>query len=87
MPTYEYECESCGHYFEELQSITDKKLKKCPKCQKLKLNRLIGSGSGIIFKGSGFFETDYKRKDECKKECPVKESSNACACPHSDSSS
>ncbi len=63
MPTYEYECESCGHGFEHFQSMVEKKLKKCPKCKKLKLNRLIGSGSGIIFKGSGFYETDYKKKE------------------------
>ena len=63
MPTYQYECESCGHMFEELQSMTDKKLKKCPKCAKMTLVRHIGGGSGIIFKGTGFYETDYKRKD------------------------
>ncbi len=62
MPTYQYECEACGHDFEELQSMTDKKLTKCPKCGKNKLARLIGSGAGMIFKGSGFYETDYKKK-------------------------
>ncbi len=62
MPTYQYECEACGHEFEELQSMTDKKLTKCPKCGKNKLARLIGSGAGMIFKGSGFYETDYKKK-------------------------
>ncbi len=62
MPTYEYECNACGHKFEEFQSMTAKTLKKCPECKKLKLQRLIGSGSGIIFKGSGFYETDYKNK-------------------------
>jgi len=62
MPTYQYECDACGHAFEELQSMTDAKLKKCPKCKKLKLSRLIGSGAGMIFKGSGFYETDYKKK-------------------------
>ena len=60
MPTYEYECDACGYAFEHLQSMTDKKLKKCPKCSKMKLHRLIGSGSGIIFKGTGFYETDFK---------------------------
>ena len=63
MPTYDYECEACGHAFETLQNMSDKKLKKCPKCKKLKLTRLVGKGSGIIFKGSGFYETDYKLKD------------------------
>ncbi len=62
MPTYEYECDNCSYMFEKLQSMLDKKLKKCPKCKKLRLHRLIGSGSGIIFKGSGFYETDYKNK-------------------------
>jgi putative FmdB family regulatory protein len=62
MPTYEYECQACGHDFEELQSMTDAKLTKCPKCGKNKLARLIGSGAGMIFKGSGFYETDYKKK-------------------------
>lgn len=62
MPTYEYECSACGHVFEELQNMTDPKLTKCPKCGKNKLARLIGSGSGMIFKGSGFYETDYKKK-------------------------
>jgi putative FmdB family regulatory protein len=62
MPTYEYECRACGHAFEELQGMTDAKLIKCPKCHKNKLSRLIGSGSGMIFKGSGFYETDYKKK-------------------------
>ena len=62
MPTYQYECDACGHSFEVLQSMLDKKLKKCPKCSKMKLHRLIGTGAGVIFKGSGFYETDYKKK-------------------------
>lgn len=66
MPTYEYECQECGYNFEEFQSMTEKPLKKCPSCKKQKLIRLIGSGAGIIFKGSGFYETDYKRKTETK---------------------
>ncbi len=66
MPTYQYECDSCGHSFEILQSMLDKKLKKCPECSKNKLHRLIGAGAGIIFKGSGFYETDYKKKEAPK---------------------
>lgn len=62
MPTYEYECADCGYAFEKLQSMTDKKLRKCPECGKFKLARLIGSGAGIIFKGTGFYETDFKTK-------------------------
>lgn len=50
MPTYQYECQACGYFFDELQAMTDAKLTKCPKCQKNKLTRLIGGGSGIIFK-------------------------------------
>ncbi|MDD5730815.1 MAG: zinc ribbon domain-containing protein [Candidatus Omnitrophica bacterium] len=61
MPNYDYECTECGHKFEAFQSITEKHLTKCPKCGK-KLKRLIGSGAGIIFKGSGFYATDYKKK-------------------------
>lgn len=66
MPTYEYECEQCGHAFEEFQSITAKPLRKCPKCGRPRLHRLIGTGAGIIFKGSGFYQTDY-RSDSYKK--------------------
>lgn len=62
MPTYEYECNKCGHRFEKFQSITDNPLKKCPQCKSNRLQRLIGVGAGVIFKGSGFYETDYKRK-------------------------
>lgn len=66
MPTYEYKCDNCSHQFEQFQSITANALKKCPQCGKLKLKRLIGAGGGVIFKGSGFYETDY-RSDSYKK--------------------
>ncbi|MEM6333033.1 MAG: zinc ribbon domain-containing protein [Planctomycetota bacterium] len=66
MPTYEYVCDACGHEFEEFQSMSAKPLRKCPACGKLKLRRLIGTGAGVIFKGSGFYETDY-RSDGYKK--------------------
>lgn len=59
MPTYEYKCIDCGYFFEEFQRITEAPLKTCPKC-KGNLKRLIGAGSGPIFKGSGFYHTDYK---------------------------
>ncbi len=62
MPTYDYECEKCGHKFEIFQSMMAEKLKKCPKCGG-KVRRLIGAGAGIIFKGSGFYATDYKKKE------------------------
>lgn len=61
MPTYEYECQKCRHQFEKFQSMKDKPLQKCPKCRG-KVKRLLGAGAGIIFKGSGFYETDYKKK-------------------------
>jgi putative FmdB family regulatory protein len=62
MPTYEYTCTKCGYAFEQFQSMKDAPLKKCPKCSKLGLKRLIGGGAGLIFKGSGFYITDYKNK-------------------------
>jgi putative FmdB family regulatory protein len=66
MPTYEYKCENCEHHFEQFQSITSKPLRACPECGENKLNRLIGTGAGIIFKGSGFYQTDY-RSESYKK--------------------
>ncbi len=60
MPTYEYECAGCGNKWELFQSITADPVKKCPKCGKNKAKRLIGTGSSIIFKGSGFYTTDYR---------------------------
>ena len=59
MPTYEYECEQCGHVFEAFQSMSDKHLETCPECSG-KVRRLIGTGAGLIFKGSGFYATDYR---------------------------
>src|SRR5262245_10732890 len=66
MPTYEYRCNACGLEFELFQSITAPVKRKCPKCSKPKLERLIGTGAGIIFKGGGFYQTDY-RSDSYKK--------------------
>src|SRR4051794_17758235 len=60
MPTYEYECDACGHDFEEFQYFSEDPLTKCPACKKKKLRRLFGTGASIIFKGSGFYETDYR---------------------------
>ena len=61
MPTYDYVCAACDHAFEHFQSMTSRRLRKCPACGQPKLERLVGSGAGVIFKGSGFYETDYKR--------------------------
>ena len=66
MPTYDYVCDGCGHAFELFQSMTDSVKRTCPKCKKKKLRRLIGAGGAIVFKGSGFYQTDY-RSDSYKK--------------------
>ena len=60
MPTYDYQCDSCDHAFELFQSITAATKRKCPECGRLKLRRLIGPGAAIVFKGSGFYQTDYR---------------------------
>lgn len=60
MPTYEYLCDACGHRFDELQSFSEEPLTKCPACKKKKLQRLFGTGAAVLFKGSGFYETDYR---------------------------
>lgn len=67
MPTYDYQCAECGHEFELFQQMSDSVKRKCPACGKNKLKRLIGTGAGIIFKGGGFYETDY-RSDSYKKD-------------------
>src|SRR3954471_18343993 len=67
MPTYDYECDGCSHKFEEWQSFKDDALTTCPACKKKKLRRLFGGGAAIIFKGSGFYETDYRKGDAYKK--------------------
>ena len=60
MPTYDYRCGACGHTFEKFESITASPSRKCPQCGRMKLRRLIGAGAGVIFKGSGFYQTDYR---------------------------
>ena len=60
MPTYDYRCNACGHEFEEFQMMSEAELKKCPECKKNKLERLIGMGAGFLFKGSGYYLTDYR---------------------------
>jgi putative FmdB family regulatory protein len=61
MPTYDYKCAACGHRFERFESINDGGAKACPKCNKKKAKRMLGTGAGLIFKGAGFYTTDYKK--------------------------
>jgi putative FmdB family regulatory protein len=74
MPTYDYACEACDHVFELFQSISESPKRKCPACGKPKLRRLIGVGGGIIFKGSGFYATDY-RSDSYKRSADAEKKS------------
>src|SRR6188768_1208681 len=77
MPTYDYECDACGHTFELFQGITEPVQKKCPNCGKLKLRRLFGTGAAVVFKGSGFYQTDYRSdsyKKAAEKDKPASES-------------
>ncbi|MEM8865240.1 MAG: zinc ribbon domain-containing protein [Planctomycetota bacterium] len=67
MPTYDYVCDACDHEFELFQQISDSVKRKCPECGKLKLRRLFGTGAAVVFKGSGFYETDY-RSESYKKD-------------------
>lgn len=80
MPTYEYLCSACGHEFEIFQRMSDKALKKCPSCSKQKLDKVLSGGAGLVFKGSGFYETDYKRgKDsDYQTKSSGDKSSNLC---------
>ena len=75
MPTYAYKCDNCEHEFEQFQSITAKSLRKCPECTRFRLRRLIGTGAGIIFRGSGFYETDYRSESYKQGEEKAKKGS------------
>jgi len=70
MPTYEYRCGDCDHQFEVFQSIKDQAITECPKCHNQSVHRLIGSGTGLIFKGSGYYLTDYRRKNGSTSKSP-----------------
>jgi putative FmdB family regulatory protein len=77
MPTYDYECDNCGHEFELFQSISEPVKKKCPECGKPKLRRLFGTGAAVVFKGSGFYQTDYRSesyKKAAEKDKPAGDS-------------
>jgi putative FmdB family regulatory protein len=85
MPTYDYRCNSCSHTFEEFQLFSEAPLKKCPECGKNKLQRLFGTGAAVLFKGSGFYQTDY-RSDSYQSAAkadqePAKSSSSASSEP------
>jgi putative FmdB family regulatory protein len=85
MPTYDYSCDACHHEFEVFEPITAPPQKKCPKCKKSKLRRLFGAGAGLIFKGSGFYQTDY-RSDSYKKAAEAEKPKTDSAGASSDSS-
>ena len=76
MPTYDYRCKACSHTWEEWQSITAAATKKCPECGKSKAERVIGPGAGLLFRGSGFYITDY-RSDSYKKAAKADSSSTS----------
>lgn len=85
MPTYDYECDACGHKQEVFQNISDPLVEKCPKCKKKKYRRLFGAGGGVIFKGSGFYTTDY-RPDSYTKAASADKPSETSSSTSSDSS-
>jgi putative FmdB family regulatory protein len=88
MPTYDYACAKCGHRFEQVQSMKDAALSTCPKCKAKKLERLIGTGGAVIFKGSGFYQTDYrsasydaaKKADAPKSDAPKTDAPSGGGC-------
>jgi len=86
MPTYDYECQKCGHRFERFQKISDAPLRTCPQCRG-KVRRLLGTGAGILFKGSGFYATDYRSESYRKaaKKEGEKAGSSGGAAPKPDS--
>lgn len=86
MPTYDYECDACGHKQEVFQNISDPLLEKCPKCKKKKFRRLFGAGGGVIFKGSGFYTTDYRGDSYTKAAAADKPSESTSSSSDSSSS-
>jgi putative FmdB family regulatory protein len=87
MPTYDYRCNKCDHEWELFQSITAKPIRKCPECGKLSAKRVIGAGAGIIFRGSGFYQTDYRSDSYKKAAAADKKSKDSASSSASESSS
>ena len=92
MPTYEYECEKCGYRFEKFQKMTDPPVNVCPECKSRKVKKLIGIGGGVIYKGPGFYTTEYRSEEYKKKEKEEKQalssgSSSSCSSCNSSSCS
>lgn len=87
MPTYEYRCDECGHAFEAFQRISDQPVRVCPECGKRKVRRLISSGGGIVFKGSGFYATDYRKTPRPSEDSGKSSSSTSDSTSGSDSTS
>src|SRR5687768_16354950 len=87
MPTYEYECDACGHVFDVFQSITEPNKKKCPECGKPKLRRLFGTGAAVMFKGSGFYQTDYRSESYKQKADAERKASEGSSSSEKSSSS
>ena len=85
MPTYEYRCNACDNKWEDFQSIKAEPTKKCPKCKKAKAERIISAGGGIIFKGSGFYQTDYRSESYKKGAEAAKKASESSVATSSDS--
>jgi len=81
MPTYDYKCKKCGYTFEEFQSMTAERLVTCPSCGQPALKRLMAAGAGMIFRGSGFYQTDYKRRTPASKEPGSKPESTSSKSP------
>lgn len=80
MPTYEYECAKCGHHFERFQQMSDQPVKTCPECKSRRVQRLLGGGAGLLFKGSGFYITDYRSgnyKEGAKNDTPAATATSA----------
>lgn len=85
MPTYDYECSACGERFEAFQKITDEPLSGCLKCKvDGKTRRLISAGAGVIFKGSGFYSTDYKKSSPANSEKPTCSGCPQSGCPNAE---